>query len=184
VTKQTRQIYSLVGLLAVLGAVVTYELSPAGPTTGGAAPSNSSKAAAAAGTLQVAEVNLDRLHEGSEALGAVKRDPFRFKPKPPPPPPPRPPAPPPLPVQQTVARPPGPPPDTRPEIPMKYFGYVMSTNGTRIAQLSDGNPNHPPMLGKQGDIIDGRYRLLRVDAGEIEMSYLDGGKRRRIVKGQ
>jgi hypothetical protein len=184
VTKQTRQVVSLVGLLAVLGAVLTWELSPSGPTSGGAAPSNSSKAAAAAGTLRVAEVNLDRLHDGDDTLGAVKRDPFRFKPKPPPPPPPRPAPLTPQPVQPTVTRPPGPPPDTRPEIPVKYSGFVMAPNGTRIAMLTDGNPNHAPTLGKQGDVIDGRYRLLRVDAGEIEMSYLDGGKRRRIVKGQ
>jgi len=66
---------------------------------------------------------------------------------------------------------------------MKYLGYVIAPNGTRVAVLQD-NQNHPSVTGKQGDVIDGRYRLLRVDANEVELSYLDGGRRRRIVKGQ
>jgi hypothetical protein len=65
---------------------------------------------------------------------------------------------------------------------MKYLGYAMSPNGARVAVLQD--TNHPPVTGKQGDVIDGKYRLLRVDANEVELSYLDGARRRRIVKGQ
>jgi hypothetical protein len=171
----------LLGLLGVLGAVVMYQLRPTATASSTVAPSNPKEAASAAGTLQVTEVNLDRLHEGTAALGAAKRDPFRFKPKPPPPPPPR--VAPPPPLVQPIIRPPGPPPDPRPAIQMKYLGYVLSSNGTRLAILQD-NPNRSPLYGKQGDIIDGKYRLLRVDAGEIEMSYLDGAQRRRIVKGQ
>lgn len=180
-TKQARQTWWLVGLLAVLGAVVTYQMRPTTTASGAVAPSNPKEAAGAAGTLQVAAVNVDRLHAGKETLSAAKRDPFRFKPKPPPPPPPRV-APPPPPLQP-ITRPAGPPPDPRPAIQMKYLGYVVSPSGTRLAILQD-TPNRPPLYGKQGDIIDGKYRLLRVDAGEIEMSYLDGAQRRRIVKGQ
>ena len=178
-TRQARQIWWLVGLLGVLGVVLTYQLRPTTTASDAVSPSNPRESAGAASTLQVAEVNLDRLHERSETVTAAKRDPFRFKPKPPPPPPPRvaPPPPPP------VIRPAGPPPDPRPAIQVKYLGFVVSPGGTRLAILQE-NPNRPPVTGKQGDIIDGRYRLLRVDAGEIEVAYLDGAQRRRIVKGQ
>jgi hypothetical protein len=75
--------------------------------------------------------------------------------------------------------PPAPPPP-RP-IPLKFIGYMAMPSGTRVAVLSDGTM-HPPVTGKQGDVIDGQYRLLRVDPDEIEMAYLDGTGRRRIPK--
>jgi hypothetical protein len=182
VTKQAQQIWMLAGLFSVLGGVVTYQMWPADTATSSVAPSNSKDATAVASSLPVAKVNLDRLQASSESTAAPARDPFRFKPKPVPPVAgvkPR------LPIvgPNPAPPPPPPPPDSRPEIQMKYLGYVMSPAGTRMAILQD-NANHPPVTGKQGDVIDGRYRLLRVDAGEVEISYLDGGRRRRIVKGQ
>jgi hypothetical protein len=181
-TKQARQAWLLVGLLAVFGGVMTYQFWPSSETaTGAVAPSNQKDATGGVpGTLQVATLDLDRLQNKPEAGAAQKRDPFRFKPKP------LPPAPKPV-VQQQPQIPvnPGPPPpprDPRPAIALKYLGYAMSPGGVRIAVLQDNA--HPPVFGKQGDVIDGKYRLLRVDANEVELSYLDGAQRRRIVKGQ
>jgi hypothetical protein len=182
VTKQTRQIVMLVALVGVFGTVMAYQFWPADTTTSVTVPSNPKEAGGAAGTLQVAHVNMDRLQAAAaEAGGAEKRDPFRFKPKP-------------LPAAATAqqqnrpmgpfpAAPPPPPTDPRPEIRMKYLGYATAPNGTRIAVLQD-DPNHPTVMAKQGDVIDGMYRLLRVDTNEVELSYLDGARRRRFVKGQ
>jgi hypothetical protein len=179
VTKQTRQIRWLVGLLGVLAVVLTYQFWPTETATSGAAPSKSKDVAGTAVPMQVAEVDLGRLQAGNDAVKAAKRDPFRYKPKPPPPPPP----PPPQIARPIVQQPPPPPPDPRPEIRLKYLGFAMSPTGVRIATLQDAG-NNAILLGKQGDVIDGKYRLLRVDAGEVELSYLDGARRRRFVKGQ
>jgi hypothetical protein len=185
VTKQTRQIVMLVALVGVFGSVMAYQFWPADTTTRVTVPSNPKEAGGmAAGTLQVAHVNMDRLQaQASEGSGGAARDPFRFKPKAAaaaatsnarrplgPMGPPVPPLPP-------------PPTDPRPEIRMKYLGFALAPNGTRIAVLQD-DPSHPTVMGKQGDVIDGRYRLLRVDTNEVELSYLDGGRRRRFQKGQ
>jgi len=179
VTKQARQIRWLVGLFGVLAVVLTYQFWPTDTATRGAAPSKSADAASTAVPMQVAEVNLDRLQAGTNGLKAARRDPFRYKPKPAPPPPPAPPQP----VRPLVPQAPPPPQDPRPEIRLKYLGFAMSPTGVRIATLQDA-ANNAILLGKQGDVIDGKYRLLRVDATEVELSYLDGARRRRFVKGQ
>jgi len=177
VTRQARQIRWLVGLFGVLGVVLTYQFWPTETATRGAAPSKSTDAVTAV-PMQVAEVDLDRLQVDTSALKAARRDPFRYKPKPAPPPPP-----PPALVRPVVPQAPPPPQDPRPEIRLKYLGFAMSPTGVRIATLQDA-ANNAILLGKQGDVIDGKYRLLRVDATEVELSYLDGARRRRFVKGQ
>jgi hypothetical protein len=77
------------------------------------------------------------------------------------------------------AAPAAPPP--RP-IPLKYLGFALSANGARVALLQDSGDMRRPFTGLQGDVIEGQYRLLRVDAEAIEVAYLDGTGRRRIPK--
>ena len=36
------------------------------------------------------------------------------------------------------------------------------------------------MHGKEGDIIDGRYRILKIGTESIEMAYVDGRGRQTI----
>lgn len=180
-TKQTKQIVMLVALLGVLGVVVKYELSSPAPTAAGpAAASNVTRGATpAASAIQVADVNLDHLKAGADSFAAPQRDPFRYRPKPAPPPPVR--QPPPVVVNRPPERPAAPvTPAPRP-IPLKYLGYITLPGGTLVAYLHDGS-THPPLSGKQGDVIEGQYRLLRVDANFVEMSYLDGTGSRRINK--
>ena len=116
--------------------------------------------------------------QGADTFETPRRDPFSFRPKPAPPPPPVNKNPPPV---TTFVPPQAPPPPPVRPIPLKYIGFAQSTSGVRVALLSDGNVR-PIMTGRQGDVIDGQYRLLRVDANEVEMSYLDGTGRRRIPK--
>ena len=89
-TTKTRQIVTLVGLLVVLGGVITYQLSPSDTAGAGVAPSNSREARPRTPErLQVAEVALDRLTPGADSFQAPRRDPFSFRPKPIQPPPPQ-----------------------------------------------------------------------------------------------
>ena len=121
--------------------------------------------------VPVVDLNLDRLRVVGGELQASNRDPFRFRPKPPPPAPRVQPPP-------VVYRPPvdtGPPPP--PPIPLKYFG-VISVSGQRVAAFADGRGN--TFNGKEGDILEGRYRLLRIGADWVEVAYLDGRGRQTI----
>jgi len=66
-----------------------------------------------------------------------------------------------------------------PPIALKFIGTVEAPrqSAQKIAVLSDGrNVFH----GREGDIIEGRFRILRIGAESIEMAYLDGRGRQTI----
>src|SRR5579862_2588839 len=129
------------------------------------------------------DVHLKALDAERPKPGDGVRNLFRFKPKPPPPPPPAPtrvvaPAPPPPVMPPVPTGPPPPPPP--PPIVLKFIGMVQTADKSqRLAVLSDGRGGIP-MYGKEGDIIEGRYRILRIGAESIEMAYLDGRGRQTI----
>jgi hypothetical protein len=139
---------------------------PAGPQ-----PRARSSRAVAEQPGPVAPVKLKSLTETRDEPGEAKRNPFRFQPKAVPPPP--------RPVVSTPgvtdpvrpALPPGPPP--APPIPLKFIGVLERANGVKWAVLSDGKSS-TPMYGKDGDIIDGRYEIVKIGTESIEMMYADG----------
>ena len=114
-------------------------------------------------------VKLSELKAVSEETQG-SRDPFGFGV------PPRPPAPPPAPV---VTRPPeptptptpiGPPP--RPKIPVKFLGFAEDpSHPGKLVSLSISGT---VIVAREGDVVDGRYRLLKVGLTSIVMAYLDG----------
>jgi hypothetical protein len=178
-----RQLYLLAGLAALLAAVLYFEFGRGGAVTSTAAPAGngaqpSNQAASAGGrALPVSDVKLDALNGGERPLAAADRNPFRFEQKAPPPAPPAPVAPP----RQTAAPPPvalGPPPP--PPIPLKFVGWLNATaaQADRVAILADARGN--PFYGKEGDIIEGRYRLLRIAADSVDVAYADGRGRQTI----
>ena len=58
------------------------------------------------------------------------------------------------------------------------------SDGARWAVLSVGE-GRAPLHGKEGDIIDGRYRILKIGNESIDMAYLDGrGKQTIRLTGQ
>jgi hypothetical protein len=122
-------------------------------------------------------VRLDALNTARPEPGDVERNPFRFQPKAPPPPPrsQRPPEP-----QETFVPPPaptGPPPP--PPIPLRYVGLLGGpTQPDRVAVLSDARGN--PFYGKEGDIIEGRYRVLRIAPDSVDVAYADGRGRQTL----
>jgi hypothetical protein len=70
-----------------------------------------------------------------------------------------------------------PPPAPPPPIPYKFIGLVEG-QAKRIAVLSDGRS--APVYGREGDIIEGRYRVVRIGVESIEMEYIDGRGRQTI----
>ena len=99
---------------------------------------------------------------------AAGRNPFRFGVRPPPPAPPPPPAvvAPPLPP----APPPGPPPI--PPINLELIGLTDMPDGRRLATLKD--PSGAVFQAYEGQVVDGRYRLLKVALQSVIVAYLDG----------
>ena len=57
-------------------------------------------------------------------------------------------------------------------------GVTRQQRAGRVALLSDGRGGL--MNGREGDIIEGRYRVLRVGTDSIELAYADGRGRQTI----
>ncbi len=178
---QRKQLYQLGVLVAVLSGVVYYYYFA--PAEGGPAASNPAASVAGSPVGAVGPTSLPSALkfaalEPVSDKPAAGRNPFRFGlPPAPPPPPPRPPTPPPppTPVQQgPVGPPPIPPP---PAISMKFIGVIQLPTGKRLASLSDGKG---VLMGGEGDVIDGRFRIVKIGVESIVMEYLDGRGRQTI----
>jgi len=122
-------------------------------------------------------VRLSRLAEERPAPRGGPRNPFRFEARtaaadvaaPPPPP---------MPVVSgpEAAVPAGPPPP--PPITLKFIGTVSGGDlGGTVAVLSDGRFVY---YGREGDIIEGRYRVVKIGEESIQMEYVDGRGRQTI----
>jgi hypothetical protein len=156
----------LVALLVIARPVLNPPAVPVQQSSNPAATTTSTPP-----VVPIVDLSLDRLRAVGGQLRESARDPFRFRPKPPPPvarvqPPPAPYVPP---------VPSGPPPP--PPIPLKYFGFV-SVAGQKTAAFSDARGN--TFYGKEGDVLEGRYRLLRIGADSVDIAYLDGRGRQSI----
>jgi len=168
----------LVALVAVLGALISVLYSgqrvTSEPPTASSNRTGATRTQASAGAAETPDVHLEALFEDRTKPVSTERNLFRFKPKPAPPPPP-PPS-----VGVTVpgaVAPSGPPP--LPPIPYKFIGLVeVPGQKKRIAVLSDGRSS--PLYGREGDIIEGRYRIVRIGAESIELEYIDGRGRQTI----
>lgn len=68
--------------------------------------------------------------------------------------------------------PPGPPP-----ILLKFIGIAKQGQGRLYAVLRDDRGIY---YGAEGDVVEGRYRILRVSADTVEVSYVDGRGRTNI----
>ena len=130
----------------------------------------------------VTDVRLDALKARATALPAIARNPFRFTEAP---------------VRVAAARPTNqrpvvseapvpvavpagpPPPPPLPPIQLRFIGVIEAPQRAgRVALLSDGKGGL--MNGREGDIIEGRYRVLRVGADSLDLAYADGRGRQTI----
>lgn len=178
-SEQRRQLVAFgVLMLMLIGVVYYYYFAPAEPPPGASNPSanvagtpvGAGGPLSLPGALKFAEL------EAVNDKPSAGRNPFRFGVPPPPPTPPRPPAPPPQPV--TPSPPPVPMgPPAPPAIALKFVGVVQLPSGKRLASLSDGKG---VLMGAEGDVIDGRYRIVKIGVESIVMEYLDGRGRQTI----
>ena len=179
-TERSRQLL-LAGLVVVLVVVIAriWPGTSAAPVPASNRPGGTGavRQQAPAVAPAPAGVHLDALNAERPGPDKVERNLFRFKPKAPPPPPP---APPPMvqPVAPVVPSGPPPPPPLAP-ITLKFIGIVEAANhGEKIAILSDGR--NTPFYGKEGAIIEGRYRILKIGVESVELAYTDGRGRQTI----
>jgi len=184
---ERRRLLVMIALVVLLGAVGwsyfgTGADAPAtAPTTGG--PRRPAASASGAEALPAAEsVRLSALPQARGEPEPASRNPFKFDRR--------------STATQTTENPPvfapapagptdpagpagGAAAATPPPIPLKFIGVVEKSEGDRWAVLSVGD-GRAPLHGKEGDIIDGRYRILKIGAESIEMVYLDGRGRQTI----
>ncbi|HUR20643.1 MAG TPA: hypothetical protein VMZ90_07535 [Vicinamibacterales bacterium] len=189
--QQRRQLITL-GVVIAIGVLVYFKYPwapvPAGPppvttVVPGAASNTPAGAPRGAASSQVLPepIKLSRLQVVNEETQG-NRDPFGFgvppKPPAPPPPPPAPvvirPTPPPEPPKPT-----GPPP--RPQIPVKFLGFAEDLS--RPGKLVSLSVNGSVVLAREGDVVDGKYRLVKVGLESIVMAYLDGQGQQIIRSG-
>ena len=120
------------------------------------------------------QVRLDELSTARPEVGASQRNPFRIQPK-------APPAPPPQAALPAVANPGPPPPVTGPPppppIPLKFIGIVEKPGGLKVAAMSDCRSTY---YGGEGQIIDGRYRLIKIGVESMVIEYVDGRGRTTV----
>jgi hypothetical protein len=165
--------------LAMVFAAVAYQQWPT--TVEAPAASNDVRGTPRTSTgrppMTAPDVHLEALRDDRPKPGEVERNLFRFKPKPAPPPP--------APVERmppVATAPVGPPPPPAvPPIALKFISLVErpERGGEKIALLSDGRGG-PSIFGKEGDVIEGRYKIVRIGTESIEVAYLDGHGRQTI----
>jgi hypothetical protein len=178
--KRRREL-ALAGAAVLLIAIAAWSMqrgtvsSPGAATPAGSGQPNRAQQSKSA----IPEVDLKALKIVRPAPNESRRNPFRFKPKPAPP----------MPSAATIrqqqaaaaaqaaSEPTEPPPP--PRIPLKYIGDMSDPKqpGKRIAILSDARGTYH---GREGGVIEGRYRIVRIGVESIELAYLDGSGRQTI----
>jgi len=174
-------------LLVALGVAVVLALLPRfmteKPATQAGSASNRRAAARTAKNVDNVQpgdldVHLKALKEQKPAAESNDRNPFRFYVKPPPPPPP--------PrdggrgattttttIDPATLGPPPPPPIT-----LKYIGLLEKVQGLGdVAVFSDCRAT---MRAREGEIIAGQYRLVKIGKESVVMEYADGRGRTTI----
>ncbi|MEO7190811.1 MAG: hypothetical protein ABI051_07110 [Vicinamibacterales bacterium] len=174
---RNRQGILLLLLIVAVGMFFWYQRAPAGTA---ATTSNPVTATPATVALPLPEpVKLAALDVA--AVGAeVGRSPFAYGTRPAPPPPPRPVAlPPPMPIAPVVpSLPAGPPP-----IALKLAGITTASGSGRPMVTLKDPASTALYQAFEGDIVDGRYRIVKIGQQSVVVSYVDGSGSRTIPLG-
>ncbi len=181
----SRRTVVLVGSVAVLLAILGYQYLSGGSGGTAATPALSARGARGGESEPPAEslvpsLRLGELQTARAEPAGPDRNLFRMQP--------RTAAPPPDSMPQSEAEdsepapfaPPPPPPATAslPPIALKFIGIVEGEDEVgRLAVLSDGRFVYH---GRVGEVIEGRYRIMRIGDESIEMEYVDGRGRQTI----
>lgn len=171
-----RQLIVLGVLLVTLAGVVVYNLNGSEPATPAPTTSNPPRPTrgrqAPTTPAEALDLRLDALSQGKPAPEESDRNPFRFRPAPPPPAPPAPKGPPPESVDPTP-----PPPPPLPPIPLKFIGVFEAPRVGKVAALKDDRGVYH---AREGEIVVGQYRVVRIGVESIVMEYADGRGRQTI----
>jgi hypothetical protein len=164
----------------VISGVTIFVLrTPSTSGDGGGVTTRAGAGAQASAENSVGDVRLEALEQRGDGTATPTRDLFRFDV--------RRVASAASPVRRQPVNPvpvdPGPPPAAGPPppppIPLRYIGYLDQPGEVpRVAVLSDGRGN--VFNGKEGDIIEGRYRVLRIGTDSADLIYVDGRGRQTI----
>ena len=175
--KSRKQLLALGVLVAVFVTVIVVSRGE-GPAIGPASSSNQpGTRGAATQAPPVVDVKIEALKAEHDGPSAPERNLFAFKPKPAPAPPSLPPVERQRPIEVAPPMPTGPPPP--PPIPLKFIGVMeIPRQGAKVAVLSDGRGG--TFHAKEGDNVLGQYRLLKIGAESVEMSYIDGRGRQTL----
>ncbi len=177
-TPPRRQLLLLAALVIVAIGIVVWRLPSTTATDAGTAVRPGAGGEAPRAGSAVGDIRLESLEQRADEDSKPSRDVFRFgarreasapssAPRP----------------VNPVAVEPGPPvatgPPPPPPIPLRFIGYMDQAGETpRVAVLSDGRGN--VFNGKEGDIIEGRYRVLRIGTDSADLIYVDGRGRQTI----
>ena len=175
-----RKVIIIAGVVVVAGLVaVVITARDDRPRSIAPSAARSARPGPAATEIPVTDLRLELLQSRRAGLSEPERNPFRFQARRAPAAPSRAPArvtpvTPAAPREVVPAGPPGPPP-----IPLRFIGLVDApTQAGRVAIVSDGRGN--VFYGKEGDIIEGRYKVLKIGVESVELSYIDGRGRQTI----
>lgn len=186
-----RQTLLLAALVVVLVAVTYWQFGGSSgavvrPPASGRPPSSAVKPRGGRGgeapeAILARGIGLERLQDDRPAPEEGRRDPFRSGPAasqgipagatgpvtPTPAPVPVAPPPPVVPV--------GPPPP--PPIAVKFIGVVSRKDLGKVAILSDGKNVY---YGRQGEVVDGRWRIISIGEESLQIEYVDGRGRQTV----
>lgn len=185
--KQRKQLVWLAMLLAVLALVLTWQFWPRAGGASAGTPAPAARAAggrgrpAAASVQPPPHVNLEALDARGPDPTTAPRNPFRMQATVPPPSaaPPSATVPPAGTGAPSVGLPVPEAPPPPPPISLKFIGTVAQSAAPagRIAVLSDGKY---VFYGREGDIIEGRYRLVKIGEESLQIEYVDGRGRQTL----
>ena len=177
-TFPARRTLGVGGVGAVLLVALVMALNDEPDETGAAPAPRAAALEVASGDVPVADVRLESLQRTRpELVEGAQRNLFRFQAQPAPPSPPPPPPQTPFAAAEPaplVAGRSGPPP-----IPVKFIGLVDTPSPAgQVVFFSNGRGN--VFSAREGDIVEGRYKVLKISPDAAELSYLDGRGRQTI----
>ena len=169
--QRLRQLLVLGAVLIILALVWVLRPGRGTPAATGAAAVATTRSGEPRDT-SVVDVRLELLNRAAGRVSSSDRNPFRFAQRAQPAarralPPPN--------VAPVFQGPPPPPP-----IPLRFIGVIEASqrSGGRVAIFSDGRG--AVMHGKEGEIVEGRYRVVRMGLDSVELTYADGRGRQTI----
>ena len=175
--RRQREVLLAVLALALIGTAVWRMRSgasePVAPATGPRAPVAAVDITRDKRSLT--EVDLRSLESKRPEPEETGRNPFTFKPKPPPP------APPPVRPVNPLPMPTGPiEPPPPPLITLKFIGVADAGREGKVGRVAVLSDLRGVYYGREGEIIEGRYRIVKIGVESIDLEYLDGRGRQTI----